>query len=273
MNHYFLPTVFEVVKKDVSFLIGKIKQSYFEYDFQIRENYFNLYYRGNSIGKVRTSGQNEYKIIVHEKFVTKTQGKFNPKRDPKSGRLTFVIAAKKLPSFYSAANLKTMAQKVKDNNFQEELAYEQMLIAANVGRPEFIIIDRQVMDGKSKMDILALAKVKGSDNYQFCVIEVKLGNNRELAGHVSKQLKGYQSNIENKFGVYKECYERNFKQKQEFGLFEKDIKVNIVPDVLGIVVVGGYSGLAMQQIGILKETDPNIKVLPLVPLINPMEAR
>lgn len=274
MNRFFSPSNFKEIKKDVSFLIEKIKQSYFEFDFQIREDYFNLYYRGNSLGKVETIGQNRYKITVHEKFITKIQEKFNPKRDLKSGRVTFMIEAKKMPSFYSATNLRSMAQKVKDVNFQEELAYEQMLIAANVGRSEFIIIDRQVkvMDG-GKMDILALAKVKDSDNYQFCIIEVKMGNNKELARDVSKQLKGYQSNIENKFEIYKECYELNFKQKQDLGLFEKDIKVNIVPKVLSIVVVGGYSGLAMKQIEKLREHDPYIKVLPLVPLIKLMDAR
>ena len=35
---------FEDIRKDFNFLVDKIKNSGFEYDLQIRDNYFNLYY-------------------------------------------------------------------------------------------------------------------------------------------------------------------------------------------------------------------------------------
>jgi len=41
----------------------------------------------------------------------------------------------------------------------------------------------------------------------------------------------------------------------------RDLKVNIVNGVLGVVVVGGYSGLAKKSISELKSRHPGIKVL------------
>jgi len=112
------------------------------------------------------------------------------------------------------------------------------------------------------MDLLALIRKKNND-YQFCVLEVKLGNNPELRGDVVEQLEGYKKRISENFPDYKVCYQMNFIQKQELGLLNDSLTVNIVPDVLGVVVVGGYSGIAEKSIKKLKRKAPNIKVLQL----------
>ena len=157
-----------------------------------------------------------------------------------------------------------MGQKVKEVNYQEETTFEQMLTTDNVNRKDLIIIDRQVVDkfNRTKMDILTL-KQKSSDDYQFCIVEVKLGNNPELRGDVSTQLKGYIERISNHFEDYKKCYEINIMQKQSFGLVNQSLNVNIVPGVLGVVVVLGYSWIAQKSIKELKQKDPSIKVLHL----------
>ncbi|MBM4146206.1 MAG: hypothetical protein FJ240_08030 [Nitrospira sp.] len=144
----------------------------------------------------------------------------------------------------------------------------------NIGRDDFIIIDRQILDktDRTKMDLLALVKQTDS-NYQFCVIEVKLGNNPELKGHVITQLKGYTARIEQNFKAYKKCYELNFKQKQELGLFDRDLNVSIIPGVEGIVVILGYSGLAKKSIATLKDKDPSVKILHLKNVIDLSKAR
>jgi hypothetical protein len=112
------------------------------------------------------------------------------------------------------------------------------------------------------MDLLALKREKGHD-YKFCIIEVKLGNNRELSSDVITQLKNYVERIKGHFKDYKMCYEQNFNQKRELGLFVKPNSIRIIPGVLGIVVVMGYSGLAKQSINALKQKDPSIKVIQL----------
>jgi len=167
-----------------------------------------------------------------------------------------------------------MSHKVKTVNFQEEVIFEQMIMTDNVDRKDFIIIDRQISDktDRTKMDLLALVK-QADSNYQFCVIEVKLGNNPELKGDVIDQLKGYIHRIEKNFEAYKECYEQNFKQKQELGLFEKSLHINIIHGVEGIVVILGYSGLAQKSIALLKGKDPSIKILHLKNVIDLLKAK
>ena len=162
-----------------------------------------------------------------------------------------------------------MAQKEKEIYYQEETTFEQMIMTDNVNRSDLIIIDRQIVDNttKTKMDLLTL-KQKENNDYQFCIIEVKLGNNPELRGDVIYQLKGYFNRISNNFDDYKKCYELNFRQKQELGLFSPSRKINIVPDVLSVVVVLGYSGIAQKSIKELKGKDPEIRILHLKNIID-----
>lgn len=273
IKRYFSEHIFKHIKSDFGFLIDRIIKSGFEYDFQIRDDYFNLYYKGNSIGNIsyRTKTQ-LYAVKIHNKFVDdKIKAQFTHKEA--DSYLVFTLEKKRLHPLFRKKNLESMAQRVKVVNYQEEITFEQMIITDNVNNSELIIIDRQIKDGKI-MDLLALTKNE-SNNYQFCVIEVKLGNSPELRGKVSGQLKGYVDRISNNFDDYKYCYEKNFSQKQELGLFNsprspslKSLKINIVPGVSGVVVVSGYSGIAENSIDKLKEKDPAIRILHLKNVID-----
>lgn len=262
---------FNKIKSDFGFLriIETIIQSGFEYDLQIRDNYFNLYYKGNSIGKISYSRETElYKINIHNKFINnEIVDRFKPIR--KGTYLEFRLPEEKLHPLFSTKNIISMGQKVKTTDFQEEIIFEQMLMTDNINRNDFIIIDRQVIDktSKTKMDLLALVKKENND-YQFCVIEVKLGNNPELRGAVIDQVKKYINRISINFEAYKGCYEKNFEQKQELRLLNKELKVNIIPGVEHIVVVLGYSGIAEESIRILKQKSPETKVLQLKNIID-----
>ena len=274
IKRYFSENIFNHIKSDFGFLIDKIIRSGFEYDLQIRNNYFNLYYKGNSIGKISYSTKTQlYKVKIHNKFINK---KIKERFTPKEGTyLVFMLRKEQLHPLFSSQNLSSMAQKVKNVKHQEEIAFEQMIMTDNVKRQDLIIIDRQIVDatGRTKIDLLALTQTQKKDNdYQFCVIEVKLGNNPELKGAVSGQLKGYIDRISDNFEDYKKCYEKNFTQKQELGLFDdpslKSLKINIVPGVQGLVVVLGYSGIAKESIDELKKKDPTIKILHLKNIID-----
>ena len=268
IKRYFSDDVFDSIKADFGFLIDRILQSGFEYDLQIRDNKFNLYYKGNSLGKISFSSKTElYSVRIHHKFIDQ---RIKERFKPQEGYyLTFTLPKEQLHPLFSQRNLASMSQKVKTVNFQEEVIFEQMIMTDNVGRKDFLIIDRQIMDktDRTKMDLLALVKQAGN-NYQLCVIEVKLGNNPELKGDVIDQLKGYSHRIEQNFEAYKNCYDLNFRQKQELGLFDRSLHINIVPEVLGIVVILGYSGLAQKSIAKLKEKDPSIKILHLKNVID-----
>jgi hypothetical protein len=268
IRRYFSDEVFKHIKTDFQFLIDKILLSGFEYDIQIRDNYFNIYYKGNSLGKVQFSPKaGLYKITIHHKFIDQ---KIKERFKPQDGNyLNFILPEEQLHPLFSQRNLISMSQKVKAIHFQEEIIFEQMVMTDNVSRKDFIIIDRQIIDktDKTKMDLLALVQ-KEKNKYQFCVIELKLGNNPELKGDVIDQLKGYIQRIEQHFQTYKECYELNFKQKQELGLFDRDLHMSIMPGVLGIIIILGYSGLAQKSIAKLKEKDPSIKILHLKNIID-----
>ncbi|MBA7633047.1 hypothetical protein ES703_40603 [subsurface metagenome] len=274
IKRYFSEDILNHIKSDFGFLIDKIIRSGFEYDLQIRNNYFNLYYKGNSIGKISYSTKTQlYKVEIHNKFINK---KIKERFTPKEGTyLIFMLRKEQLHPLFSSKNLSSMAQKVKNVKHQEEIAFEQMIMTDNVKRQDLIIIDRQIVDatGRTKIDLLALTQMQKKDNdYQFCVIEVKLGNNPELKGAVSGQLKEYINRISDNFEDYKKCYEKNFTQKQELGLFDdpslKCLKINIVPGVQGLVVVLGYSGIAKESIYELKKKDPTIKILHLKNIID-----
>jgi hypothetical protein len=268
IRRFFSDEIFFHIKTDFGFLVEKIIESGFEYDLQIRNNYLNLYYRGNSIGRVSYDIYIElYKVNIHHKFViNRIRERFVPANE--NDYLAFTLKKKQLHPFFSTENLKFMGQKVREINYQEETTFEQMIMTDNVGRKDFIIIDRQVSDktSKTKMDLLAL-KHKNGNKYQFCILEVKLGNNPELKGRVIDQLNGYIERISNNFLDYKRCYEINFSQKKELGLLDKNLEIEIIPEVLGLVVVVGYSGIAKESIKLLKEKDSKIKILQLKNII------
>ncbi|MBF0504842.1 MAG: hypothetical protein HQL14_07040 [Candidatus Omnitrophica bacterium] len=264
ISRYLSQETYEAVRRDFGFLIEKIKQSGFEYGLQIRDDYLNLYYKGNSLGKISYRRSNNlYKIRIHRKFVEGMGVMVKRFRNVQEKEYyLFTIERGQLHPFFSTRNLLLMGQKVKDVQFQEEIVFEQMLLTDNANRDDLIIIDRQVVDRNSstKMDLLAI-KRNNSGKYQFCVLEVKLGNNLELKGEVFTQLGGYIERIKNNFQQYKECYEINVFQKQGLGLLPEGLKIDIVEGVLGVVVVGGYSGLAEQSIRELKAQHPDIRVL------------
>jgi hypothetical protein len=265
--------VLRKIKADFHFLIKKILESGFEYDLQLRDNSFNLYYRGNNLGKVSyVQRANKYKIKVNHKFVDKhITDRFEYEKV--GANLIFRLPRKDLRFFYRKRNLKAMCQNIERVAFfQEEVTSEQMIMTDNVHREDFIIIDRQIVEGRMRIDLLALVKKEGTD-YQFCVIEVKLGNNPEPRENIVRQLRGYIRLIEDNFNEYKRCYEKNFKQKKELGLFDKNqyvrnLDINIVSGVSHALVIIGYSGLAEIMIKKLKEIDPSIRICQLKNIID-----
>jgi hypothetical protein len=72
--------------------------------------------------------------------------------------------------------LNRIASRIKQVNWGEEVALEQMLITDSPPTPEFVIIDRQVTGGalgRSRLDLLALRRVSPEGfEYRLVVLEV-----------------------------------------------------------------------------------------------------
>lgn len=271
----------EKTKKDLQWLVKLINDSKGEYSLQLRENYFNIYYQGNSLAKVTPNRNGTYTAEIHKKFLTnsirenlkkytdvkKTTGK-------KSDYVRFTVQPQKLRQFFQRSNINSLSSKIREVHSGEEIILEQVLITDNPPTEKFIIIDRQVADHKNKaqMDLLALKRASVNEPFRFLVIEVKLGRNPELSEKVGEQLNEYIEHIRKYIKDYTTCYKTNYRQKKELGLFNpfaqrlpSDIEIDEdKKTVEGLVYACGYSQLAEQALKNLrqksKEKQWNIKV-------------
>lgn len=276
IKRFFNETNFKRIKDDFEFLIKMNKDKDFigEIDFALRDNYFNLYYKGNSLAKVEFCKGDSYRISINKEFFKESGAakdkRFSPVR--KDDYFEIVLIKKLLHPFFQKKYIKQFISNIRKVNNGEEITLEQVIITDNLDREDIIIIDRQIEDKswKKRMDLLALYHVENSEKkYNFCVIEVKLGNNPELKDDVFFQLDNYISQIEKNFDDYKNCYEEQYKQKKELNLISipKHKKINIVRPVKGLIVVLGYSGIAKGQIAQLKSNHPGLNVKSFVNLL------
>ena len=74
IKRFFNPTNFKRMEDDFKFLlkISKDKDYRGEFDLALRDNYFNLYYKGNSLAKVVFNKDDTYKIKINTKFFSNT---------------------------------------------------------------------------------------------------------------------------------------------------------------------------------------------------------
>ncbi len=258
IQRYFDPQTFSAIKQDFKFLPAVLEKYFGEIEFSIRDNYFNLYFKGNSLSKVKYLGNNTYEVSINKKF-------FEKSRLNKDPRFTFIdkkdyqvckVGSKLLHPLFQKSNIDSLCSQIRDVNNGEEIGFEQAIITDNLNNPVFFIIDRQITDSELKrkrIDLLALKQIQ-DDNYKFVVIEVKLGKNSELEYDVYNQLYQYVNHIKAHILEYRDCYEVYYRQKKELGLISLPYNSISIDDqdVEGRVVVGGYSNLADKYIACLK---------------------
>jgi hypothetical protein len=270
IQRYFSEIQFKNFKNDIykgaNPLPVTIRNSGGELDLQLRPgNKFNIYNKGNSLAEVQVR-INDYNVKIHNKFdPIGCAGKDGKKRFPKnrfvnSGEYIHIsIKREEFLKFFQKNIIQALCSNIKSVNNGEEIAFEQSLMTDNLNCEDFIIIDRQVGGGglKGYLDLLALRRIdKGK--YRFVVLEVKLGNNTELKGKVVGQIEGYMSGIKKNIGNFQKCYENNYAQKKEIGLFP-DYFPNIIKIdkiVEGKIVVGLYSMIGDQYIKELNSKYP-----------------
>ncbi|HOO51011.1 MAG TPA: hypothetical protein PLK94_06975, partial [Alphaproteobacteria bacterium] len=219
---------------DFGFLFKKngiLEKSNGEMDIYLRDGYFNIYYKGNSLAKIVFAPNDSYRVSINRRFflssdlnppyskASQDQRIMNCKTPSKSQKAQyeyFLLPKALLHPFFQMKYIKEFCSNIKKVHNSEELIFEQMLITDNItdnAADKAIIIDRQITEkGMSeRMDILAL-KHRRDHLYYFSVIEVKLGNNKELNGQVVSQIDGYVKRIASKFPDYKDCYEKVYEQ-------------------------------------------------------------
>lgn len=274
IKRYLSENRFDNFKRDIATgrnpLIDTIRNSGGELDLQFRpENKLNIYYKGNSLAEIEVQ-VNNYVVKIHEKFkpinsADKDDGKrFPENRFNKIDKNYYKIKLERgeLLKFFQKKIIESLSANIKSVNNGEEITFEQSLITDNLDCEDIIIIDRQVAGGgiEGMLDLLALKKTS-SGNYKFVVLEVKLGNNKDLKGKVVKQIESYMGSIRNNIKLIKECYETNYAQKKEIGLFPDYFPDSITIDdkVDGKIVVGLYSKIGEQYIKKLTKEYPEWK--------------
>ena len=119
-------------KKDLGRLVELINASRGEYSLQLRKNYFNIYYQGNSLAKVVPHKAGTYSVEINEKFVegsvlTKLQRySQNARRSGKCVR--FTVHPDNLHRFFQRSNVDSLSCKIRGVHYGEEIIFEQALI-------------------------------------------------------------------------------------------------------------------------------------------------
>ena len=264
----------EMIKSDLEFLLESVRNSNGELDLQLRSGYINIYYKGNSLAKISPNPKtNSYKFEVNSSFeLPKAIGGLKDTRlNVKTifGKATTGdyevanIPADLVHPFFQKKVVKKLQSQIKKHGYGEEITFEQSLITDNLNDENVIIIDRQIqMSGeKGRMDLLAL-KRKKRGVYSFVILEVKLGDNKELKSDVAQQLKKYTRTIDTNFEIFSECYQENYKQKRILNTIGNDTwpdEIKIEKPVDGRIVVGLYSGYGDSQLQSLIIKHPNLE--------------
>jgi hypothetical protein len=268
IQRYFSEENFVRIKKHFPFLLRRIKASLGELELSIRDDYFNIYYKGNSLSKISFKRYNRYQININSNFFkgTSAEKKYEDWCNNDVGDYcSIILLSDQLHSFFQKKYLKEFALKIRKGNYKEETIFEQSLISDNRNKESFFFIDRQVSDTVSRkpLDLLALRQLEKDNNkYGFVVCEVKLGSSRELKNKVAAQLNYYVAHINKNFKDYKKCYEEQYKQKKALGLIDIPTfpSIEIEKSAEGLIIVGGYSGIANEKIKSLKNKHKNLKI-------------
>jgi len=259
----------EKMKRELKPLVKLISSSHDEYSLQLRDDYFNIYYQGNSVAKVEPNKNGTYSVSIHREFISagmyEKLDEYSLIKHPAGIKsigkyIRFRVKAKDLHAFFQRGHLNNISSKIRAVHNGEEITMEQVIVTDNHPSHDFIIIDRQVADhlNLSRVDLLAL-KRDSTNTFHFVVIEVKLGRNSELRQKAGKQVSDYMKHIRENMDAYIKCYQRNYLQKKQLGLFPEETPDSIelnkdTASVEGIVVACGYSNLAEQNIRSLKNT-------------------
>ncbi|MFC2039865.1 hypothetical protein ACFLTW_01645 [Chloroflexota bacterium] len=295
MNNTFVRTIdrffnypddeWEILKKDLKPLIKLINSSNEEYNLQFRQDCFNIYYQGNSVAQVTPKIKSRvHTAKIHKKFLSEDLIKrltdCSTKQPSGKEYLNFSVPAEKLHRFFQRAHLDRISGQIRKVHNGEEITMEQVIVTDNPPVPEFFIIDRQVADhlNWARIDLLGL-ECGVSGEYHFVVFEIKLGRNPELQEKAGRQVNKYVQHIKKHLDDYAFCYQKNYEQKKQLGLFNEEMPNQITIDnntnsIEGIVVAGGYSQLAEKNIEKLNSAiekngwDIAVKAMPRMLLVD-----
>ncbi|MCB2292654.1 hypothetical protein LGK95_03770 [Clostridium algoriphilum] len=257
--------------QESGFLLKNIINSEGELILCLRENYFNIYYRGNSLAKVSFKSENKYTVDIHSKFIP-TELINDPDFSNKYKVLTikgketiyrFNIEQCELRKLLQKTYIASIKEKIIKVGYKEELEFQHLIMSDNILNEKDCLIDIQITDkyanGK-RMDLMGLKQIDGN-LYRMVIMEVKLGNNEELKEKVYRQIKDYSDHVKKYFTCYKHTYEEQYRQLKQLGLLPSYKYETIVIDdeIEEMIIVGRYLAKAQKQITELIINHPDIE--------------
>lgn len=186
-----------------------------ELDLEIRDNYINVYYKGNSLLKLTESAAGRYQAEIHEKF---TEGLVIPS--------SFVVPETTRGFLDVIPLLKQNIRKYGKHSL--EIEYEQMIVRANNYEPrnnsEYFVVDRQYTVSAGRFDLTGMfwdrRNRKKRQKVPMCLMEVKCALNQDIA-EVHSQLLRYYEAVKPRAASIAEEGEGIFRQKLELELYDQ----------------------------------------------------
>lgn len=185
-------------------------------DLQIRDNYLNIYFKGNSLLKLSEAPNFKYKVDIHPKFLLGT----NIPNFIKN-RVDTDLFLKAVPI------LKDNILKNKKSSLEVE--YEQLIIRANNqekrNNSEYFIVDRQYAIDNERFDLLGVYWDRNlrrrNQTIMPCLMEVKFALNTDIR-EAHKQLLRYYEKIQKNMAKLSQELETMFRQKLQLGIYMQD---------------------------------------------------
>jgi hypothetical protein len=213
--HQLSKTFLACLKSDFLSEITEFVRCDHDLNFEIRDSYINIYYKGNSLLKLVESGsKTRYKAEIHKKFL--------------DGVITSLeFSESTVPQFVK--NIPLIKENIiKHGKRSLELEYEQMLIRANNyehrNNTEYFIVDRQYSIREGRFDLTGMywktEGRRGNQEVPVCLMELKFALNTDIRD-VHNQLARYYEPIKNNAAVIAEELETVFRQKLELKLYDQ----------------------------------------------------
>jgi hypothetical protein len=203
LKHGFLSGIVQRVKDDK------------DLDLQIRDNYLNLYYKGNSLLKLSEASHNHYRVDIHQKFL--------------GGSPVPDLTCQETVAFFLGRIPDLKANIIRYGRSSLELEYEQLIIRANNqerrNASEYFIVDRQyATGGQDRFDLTAVfwdrkARRRGQEVFP-CFMEVKFALNTDIATVHQQLRRCYEAICEDPPSMAQEA-EIIFRQKLDLGIYDQ----------------------------------------------------
>ena len=183
-------------------------------NLEIRNNYINVYYKGNSLLKLSETSTHQYKAVIDKKFLEEL-------------RFPLVFTEGNIDRFLSAIPL-LKQNIVKHGKRSLELEYEQMIIRANNYEPrnnsEYFIVDRQyaVKEGQYDLTGIFWERSRRSRNQEVpvCLMEIKFALNADI-NIVHEQIYRYYKSIKPRAAEFATEMQFVFRQKLDLGIYKQ----------------------------------------------------